>query len=323
MRPESVPATLEKSSNKEVSVIIVNFNGGAEILDCLRSLTASASNATLEIVVVDNGSTDGSDAQIATQFPHVKLQRMGENRGFAAACNVGIQMSRRGTILLLNPDTVVEESAVLLMFDAMQKNAQWGIVGARMVNSERKSYRAARRLPGIRDLVLYTTGLSKLFSRSKYFNGYLYGEREIESLDEVEQVEGSCLMISEAARASVGPLDEQFFIFFEEVDWCKRVREAGFGIHVVNEAVVLHHVSTTMGKYFARTREIHAQSAMRYFRKHEGEEGYRRLRSAMKAALGIRLLGTFILSLSGSESARRRHDGTVAERRTYQRGLEA
>ena len=310
-------------NNPKVSVIIVNYNGGQDIIDCLESLQNDRAAASFEIIIVDNNSTDGSTAKISEHFESVKLLALNENRGFAAACNAGIAVAHSNTILLLNPDTVVMDGAISKMYDALLKHPQWGIVGARMLTTERTPYRAGRRFPTLRDLAMTSIGLAKLFSSSKYFNGYLYGERAIESLDEVDQIEGSCLMISEAARNAVGNLDEQFFIFFEEVDWCKRVKAAGFEIHIVNEAEIVHRVSATMGRYFEFTRTIHAQSAMKYFRKHDGEYGYNAIRNAMSKALFTRALILSVPALLNLGNSRKRFAGTLAERRAYKEGFTA
>ncbi len=318
-----LPTHFHIENNPKVSVIIVNYNGGQDILDCLESLHHDQAAASLEVIVVDNDSTDGSTAQISARFETVKLLPLGENRGFAAACNAGIAVAHADTILLLNPDTVVIDGAISKMHDALQEHPHWGIVGARMLTSARIPYRAARRFPIPRNLAIAAVGLPRLFSSSKFFNGYLYGERAIESLDDVDQIEGSCLMIAEAARKIVGNLDDQFFIFFEEVDWCKRVKAAGFEIHVVNEAQIVHKVSTTMGKYFELTRTIHAQSAMRYFRKHDGESGYNAIRNAMTKALLIRALILAVPALLNIGGSRKRFAGTMAERRAYREGVTA
>lgn len=305
-----------------VSVIIVNYNGGDDVAACLGSVMKSDCSDELEVIVVDNGSSDGSQQRIKREFAEVELIELGENKGFAAGCNAGIGAAHAGTILLLNPDTEVSVSAISRMHSALSEHPHWGIAGARMRDGKGDVYRAARRFPKPRDLSYQATGMARLFSSSKKFNGYLYGERKIEELDEVEQVEGSCLMISAAAREKVGLLDERFFIFFEEVDWCKRVKDAGYEIHVVNNAEVSHKVSTTMGKYYEFTRAVHAQSAMKYFRKHEGEEGYRAIRTVMTKALLLRAVILALPALLGIGNARRRFTGALIERRAYAVGIE-
>lgn len=311
----------ENSAGIAVSVVIVNFNGGSDIFACLHSLFREDNVLPIEVIVVDNGSTDGSPVHIHKQFPQVKLLELGENRGFAGGCNAGIKTATGNAILLLNPDTEVREDAIAMLYAALHEHPESGIVGAKMLDASGQPYRAARRFPSPQDLFYQTTGLARLFPASRRFNGYLYGERALASLSEIEQIEGSCLMISAAARAKVGDLDERFFIFFEEVDWCKRVVEAGFQCRVVNSAEVVHKISTTMGKYYERTREIHAQSAMKYFRKHHGAAGYEKLRATMRRALLIRAFVLAFPALVGGGNSRKKFFGTLTERRAYTQGL--
>jgi len=306
---------------KRVAIIIVNYNSAPEILACLRSLAQNSRADECEIIVADNGSTDNSIESIAAQHPEVRVLLLHRNCGFASACNAAMREMSGMNVLLLNPDTEVKCDAIDALLNAMETHPAWGIVGASMVKSNGRPYRAARRLPQIRDLVFSTVGLSRLFPRSRYFNGYLYGEKSIDSLDEVEQIEGSCLMISARARVAIGDLDERFFIFFEEVDWCKRVRDAGFELHVVPSAEVVHHISTTMSRHYEASREYHARSAMHYFLKHHGEQGYKELRRAMARALTFRAGLLSIPAFLNLGGARRRLAGALRERRVYQRGL--
>jgi GT2 family glycosyltransferase len=164
--------------------------------------------------------------------------------------------------------------------------------------------------------------LAKLFPRTKLCNGYLYGERDPQTLDMVEQIEGSALMIPERARTAVGNLDSQFFLFFEEVDWCKRVRDAGFEIHVVQDAIIKHHRSTTMSRFFVPSRVHHAESAMKYFRKHHGRKGLEKIRQWMRRALLIRAgILRFVLLFKRDQTMRTKLEGTLAMRQIYRRGL--
>ena len=306
----------------ELSVIIVNYNSAPELGNCLHALDGVRNELAFEVIVVDNGSTDGSLQAAQTTFPWWRFLPLDANRGFAGACNTGTEIASGRQVMLLNPDTEVQSGALSTLVRALSEHPQWGIVGPRMVDQDDRVYAAARRLPTPWFLFCEMTGLAKLFPKSKLFNGYLYGERAPALLDRVEQIEGSALMISEAARRSVGNLDPQFFIFFEEVDWCKRVQDAGYEIHVVQDAVVKHHRSTTMSRYFAQTRVHHAESAMKYFRKHYGERGLNSLRRWMRVALWIRVLLLHINKFFVSNDAiRTKLEGTQAMRRAYHRGL--
>lgn len=303
-----------------VSVIIVNYNNGKDILPCIKALSERDQGIPFEVIVADNGSTDGSVEAIKAQYPWVRVVLLGENRGFGAGCNAGIRVAQDAAYLLLNPDTIVRPFALGRMYQQLAAHPSWGIVGARMLTSGGIAYRAARRFPEIRDLVIECLALWRLFPNTRFFNNYLYGERAIEELDEVDQVEGSCLMISQDAYRKIGLLDERFFVFFEEVDWCRRVKEAGFEIHVVQEAEVEHHLSTTMSRNLPRTRVIHAQSAMNYYLKYDGEEGLQELRRKMRLALLLRAVMLVPLAIF-SERNRIRLRGALMERAAYRAGL--
>jgi N-acetylglucosaminyl-diphospho-decaprenol L-rhamnosyltransferase len=300
-----------------VTVVIVNFNSGADALRCLHALARDPAARPRRVVVVDNGSTDGSADAIAREFRAVELRRAGRNLGFAAACNRGMA-DADGLVLLLNPDTEVEPGAIEHMAAALDQHPNWGIVGARMLDSRGVIYPAARRFPRPFDLFCEQLHLPRQFPHSRRFAGYLYGDCDLAALDTVDQVEGSALMISTAARTAVGELDERFFVFFEEVDWCRRVKQAGFEIHVVQTARITHHRATTMSRFFAESRRYNARSALAYFRKHHGEAGVRSLRRWIIAATYLREFAARILNLlSPRESLRLRIDGARAERAIY------
>lgn len=291
---------------------------------CLSSLEAVRDECAFEVIVVDNNSSDGSLEHAQKKYLWCRYVSLGENRGFAAACNVGLSLAQGRHAMLLNPDTEVTPGVLFALVRALDVHPSWGIVGPQMLDPNGHIYSAARRLPTPWYLFSETTGLAKLFPRTKLFNGYQYGERDPQMLNEVEQIEGSALMISGRARQTVGNLDPQFFIFFEEVDWCKRVREAGFEVHVVPEAVVRHQRSTTMSRFFVPSRVHHAQSAMKYFRKHYGERGLNSLRRWMRAALWIRaLILRLALLFKRDSELNERLEGTQAMHETYRRGLTA
>jgi len=272
--------------------------------------------------VVDNGSEDGSADQVERTYPLFRVIRAGENLGFARACNRGLEQTRGRHAMLLNPDTQVTDGALDKLVAALGAHPTWGVVGPQMIDADGYRYRAARRFPTPFYLFAEITHLSSLFPRSRRIAGYGYGDRTIEELDRVDQIEGSALMIRGEAREQIGDLDPRFFIFFEEVDWCKRVAEAGFEIHVVPEAVIRHDRSTTMSCHFLRIRQIHAESAMKFFRKHHGESGYRKLRRWMRCGLQIRaLLMSVAAVFGGGERARLRVRAARAERAVYVRGL--
>jgi len=308
----------------DLSIIIVNYDGGREFLSCLNSLKKARDELAYEVLVVDNGSSDGSLERARNDYPDFQFLAAGTNLGFAAACNRGLAAAQGRHALLLNPDTEVLPGTLSLLVKMLDANPTWGIVGPRMVDPSGRAYPAARRFPTPWRLFCEVTRLTALFPRSKLFASYVYGDRDIRTLDEVEQIEGSALVMAGRAREIVGNLDERFFLFFEEVDWCRRVREAGFEIHVVQKTEICHKQSTTTRRYYLEARQAHAKSAMEYFQKYHGRKGLKRLRRWMRIGLVIREGEMRMAALLGAgERARMRAEAAKCERAIYRRGLQA
>jgi GT2 family glycosyltransferase len=312
----------QQTTQPDLSIIIVNYNGGDELIACLQSLLDAAESILFEVIVVDNDSSDSSMERAEKIFTSFKFIRAGENLGFAKANNLGLKHLTGRHAMLLNPDTEVLPGALSRLLRALDQQVDWGIVGPTMVGSSGRPYRAARRFPTPFGLFCETTKLNRMFPYSAKFNGYVYGDRPLVSLDEVDQIEGSALMIRGEAREKVGNLDENFFIFFEEVDWCRRVRDAGYEIHIVRDAVIRHHRSTTMSRYFERTRRFHANSAMKYFCKHHGKAGLKSLRRWMWCGLFIReMMLRVAMVFGGGGRVRLRAQAARAERAIYRKGF--
>jgi len=310
------------ADNLDLSVIVVNYNSGDVLPQCLTALALAQAEVALEVIIVDNGSTDGSIEVAEQAHPYFLFVKAGENLGFARACNAGLARARGRHVMLLNPDAEVRPGALSNLVAALDAHSHWGIVGPRMVDGSDQPYPAARRFPTPFFLFTESTRLAFLFPRSRWLARYFYGDRERSALDDVDQVEGSALVMSGAARAVVGDLDERFFLYFEEVDWCLRVNRAGFETHLVSAAVVRHHRATTMSRFFLDTRVHNADSAMKFFLKHHGERGLKSLRRWMRAALLLREIGmTMAAWLGAGERAKLRAAGARIERGIYRRGL--
>jgi GT2 family glycosyltransferase len=306
----------------DLSIIIVNYNGKDDLLLCLKSLHAVRNELRLEVIVVDNGSQDGSPEAVSLQFSWVNIIKNNYNVGFAAACNRGLAAARGRHAMLLNPDTEVFPNALNQLITALDTNPHWGIAGPQMIDQDNRPYLSARRFPTPWYLFCECTRLAYMFPRSKFFANYFYGNCNRNSLNMVDQIEGSALIISGPARIAVGAMDERFFLFFEEVDLCKRVWDAGFEIHVVKDAVIRHNRATTMSRFYVDSRRANAESALRFFDKYYGNKGIKKLRRWMLAALSIRQIMTAILLLSPKRDlARLRWQGARAEKKIYCRGL--
>ncbi len=279
-----------------------------------------------EVIVVDNGSTDGGCAELESQFPQIRFIKSDYNRGFAAGCNLGLAHAdpNARNYMLLNPDTEVMPGALNTLVEALNSHEPWGIVGPRMVDGQDQMYPAARRFPKPYDVFCECTRLAYLFPHSQLFARYFYGDCKLDQLDKVDQVEGSALVIKGSVRRAIGDLDEQFFLFWEEVDWCKRVQAAGFEVHVVQAATVRHFRATSMTKAYIFSRQENARSALKFFHKHHGNKGVQSLKRWMILGLWLREIGTRFLSLfSDRDLIKLRVEGARAERQIYRKGMES
>jgi len=163
----------------DLSIVVVNYNGGDEILRCLESLSSLSDSIRFEVIVVDNGSEDGSADQVERTYPLFRVIRAGENLGFARACNRGLEQTRGRHAMLLNPDTQVTDGALDKLVAALGAHPTWGVVGPQMIDADGYRYRAARRFPTPFYLFAEITHLSSLFPRSRRIAGYGYGDRTI------------------------------------------------------------------------------------------------------------------------------------------------
>jgi GT2 family glycosyltransferase len=309
--------------NPDLSVIIVSYDSGEDLPKCLEALENVRDELRLEIIVVDNQSSDGSAEAVQATHPDVLFIRADRNLGFAAGCNLGLGIAQGRHAMLLNPDTEVLPGALKRLVEALDTHPSWGMVGPSLMDSSGHQYRAARRFPTPYYLFCESTRLAFFFPRSRLFGAYFYGDRTIESLDQVDQLEGSALVISGSAREAVGNLDSRFFLYFEEVDWCRRVKEAGYEIHVVHDAVICHHRSSSVSQHFLEARVAHAESAMKYFSKYHGEAGLRPLRRWIRLGLWVREWGMRVASiLGGGERVRVKAQAAHRERAVYRRGLQ-
>lgn len=257
----------------DLAIVIVNWNGRALLADCLRSIAATAGELRLRTYVVDNGSSDGSQDMVRAEFPEVELREPAQNLGFAGGNNVALrEILATGPaappyILLLNPDTVVQPGAIQALLGATRRYPQIGVAGALLLNPDGSFQASHVDFPNLRQEFLILSGLGRKIHGPWYPSHSL---RESTSLCAADYVIGACMLVRTAAMAEVGLMDEGFFMYAEETDWCYRFRRAGWMVAYVPEAVITH-----LGG--GSTRQVRApmlaelyRSRVRFFRKHYG-----------------------------------------------------
>ena len=237
-----VESTDQLGVDRAVSVIIVNWNVKRLIVECLRSLFSHHADLSMEVTVVDNASADGSVERLRREFPHVRLIENPENVGFARANNQGIREATGRYVLLLNPDTVWIDDSLQRMVRFMDAHDGIGVLGPKLLNTDGKSIQfwGARRLPLPLDTFFEFTKLSALFPRNRLLGRQLLGYWGHADSRDVECVSGSCLFIRRKTIEDVGLLDEGYPLYFEDTDWCHRVKIARWGCYYLAEAQLIH-----------------------------------------------------------------------------------
>ena len=265
-----------------VSIVILSWNDKRFLRECLDSLSNTATSRPMEIIVVDNASSDGSPEMVEAEFPSVRLVRNRENLGFPKGNNIGVQMSRGKYVCLLNSDIRVIDGCLEALTDYMESQPGIGMVGPRILNSDGTHQSSCRRFPSFWNNLCEAVGLASTFRGSRLVSGehmfYFKGDR----LLDVDVLVGCFWMARREAIDQFGLLDEGFFMYAEDVDWCKRCWEAGWRVVFFPGASAIHHRGGSSSKkdpvWLALTQQ---RSVLRYWKKHHGTPGLLSARSVL------------------------------------------
>ena len=235
-------------NKKYISVVVISFNGMEFIEDCLTTAQTSLYIFDLQILVIDNGSTDGTVEFIENKFPNIQLIKNNENLGFARAVNQGFEKALGEYILILNQDTRIRDNAIVKLADRMKTDSNIGTIGPKFIGFDGQLQKACRAFPKYRDLIFTFLGLSRLFPKSKCFSSWKMGWFDHLNESEVDQPMGAALMVNRVVLDKIGGFDERFRIFFNDVDFCRRVRKAGYINLYYPSAVIEHYYGGTIRK---------------------------------------------------------------------------
>ena len=225
----------------DVSVIIVNWNTRDILRNCLLSIYEQTNEIDFEVIVVDNASTDGSVEMVKKDFPQVILIENMGNRGFAAANNQGLKIAKGQYILLLNSDTIVLDGAIQKTVAFAEQHPEAAAIGCKVLNPDGSLQPTCFMFPSLLNMFLSSTYLYKVFPKSKFFGREQMTWWDRSDVREVDVVTGCFMLVRKKAIEQVGMMDEQFFMYAEETDWCYRFRQAEWKV-MFNPAVeIIHH----------------------------------------------------------------------------------
>lgn len=226
----------------DVSVIIVNFNTWKLTIEAIQSVMNSKTAFSYEIILVDNSSSDDSVNKIKTAFPDITLIVNDQNLGFSKANNQGIRISKGRYILLLNSDTVIQVDTLQTMINFMDENPRVGASGCKVVLADGSLDKACRRgFPTPKASFYYAFGISKLFPNIPKYNQYQLSHLDPDKTYSVDCLVGAFMMVRKETVGEVGLLDEEFFMYGEDIDWCYRIKQGGWQIYYHPHTQIVHY----------------------------------------------------------------------------------
>jgi N-acetylglucosaminyl-diphospho-decaprenol L-rhamnosyltransferase len=270
----------------DCSIIIISYNVRDLLRDCLTSIiqsavalnTAHSNLPTVEILVIDSASQDDSVAMIQREFPQVRLFAHRDNIGYTKGNNIGLAQAQGRNVFLLNPDTVLMGDALPQLIRYLDENPAIGIVGPYTLNTDGTTQSSRRRFPTRLIAFFESTWLQPYAPQNMLKQFYVQDAPETASMV-VDWVQGSALMAKRAVYEQIGGLDEGYIMYSEELDWCKRAKNANWGVFFLGTAHIIHHGGKSSEQVGAMKHIYFQQSKLRYYRKYHGRA----------FALGLRL----------------------------------
>lgn len=253
----------------KLSIIIVSWNVRELLRKCLTSIFYQT-KIPFEVIVVDNASRDGSAEMVAKNFPQVRLIRNMKNVGFGKANNQGVKLARGEYVIFLNDDTEIKNGALDTMVTWLDRHSAVGVIGARLLNPDGTLQRGtARCFPTFKVLATMLLGWHSFLLHKKWLRQHYLLDETFTHDTAVDQVMGASLMTRKSLLDKLGGFDEEFWIWFEEIDLCQRYHEAGYQVYVVSQAAIIHH----QGKSFVQIIKLKkfcqlTRSLLIYSRKH-------------------------------------------------------
>jgi N-acetylglucosaminyl-diphospho-decaprenol L-rhamnosyltransferase len=259
----------------DLSVVILSWNVRNLLRQCLQSVFSDGKpmgerrSLLTEVIVVDNASSDDSADMVRAEFPLARLIVNAANRGYTGGNNDGIAAAAGRYVLILNPDAQVVGDALATLVEYADAQPDVGVVGPQLLNPDGSIQSSRRRFPTLATGLFESTWLQSLAPRS-VLSSYYVQDRPDDVTQEVDWLVGACLLVRREVIQQVGALDEGFFMYSEELDWCRRIKQAGWKVVYLPAAQVIHHIGKSSDQVAAQRHIYFQTSKVRYFRKHRG-----------------------------------------------------
>ena len=262
----------------DLSIVILNYNAKDYLLPCIKGIVEHTADLDYEIIVVDNASTDGSvsyiEQKLLPRFKELKLVKSPENGGYAAGNNIGIKAASGRYVVIMNPDIAIWENSLKQMVDFMTAHPQVGMAGPRLLSPDGSLQYFCYRWPTPQVLLFRRLpSLSRFgFARSA-INDYLMTDWDHRDTRPVDWVQGSCIIVSREAIARAGLMDERYFLYSEDTDWCRRFWQAGWEVWYLADIEIIHYHQRASAEdkfyksFFNKMSWVHLASSIKYFRK--------------------------------------------------------
>lgn len=295
--PQTSTLDLSPRAEPDLSVIIVNYNVREFLEQALRSLARAGRYVDMEVFVVDNSSVDGSVSMVRSEFPNVTVIANDRNVGFSRANNQAMNAARGRYLLILNPDTIVQEDTLETLIDFMDAHPRAGAVGCKILHPDGTFARESRRAFPTPEVAFYRlVGLASLFPSSRRFGRYNMTYLPEDEVAEVDALSGSCMMVRREALydspdvsgAGAGLLDEDFFMYGEDLDWCYRIQQAGWKIYYTPETQIIHYKGESTKKGELRYVRLFYGAMMHFTEKHFEYRYSRLFASILRAGILLR-----------------------------------
>jgi len=252
----------------DLSIVVVNWNTKDLLEDCLNSVQSGLRDIEAEVIVIDNASTDGSVEMVYRKFPQTRLIANFDNRGFAAANNQGFEKARGRHVLLLNSDTIVHRDVLARSVEYLDENPNVGMMGCRVINGDGSTQMTCSQFPTFTNLLIQTVGANRLGGRC--FKRYQMLDWDRDDERDVEVISGCYLMVRAEVIGEIGNLDEAFFCYGEETDWCRRCSEAGWRLKFAPIGEITHFGSGSTRRMNHVRDLMLTEGTVRLHRKHYG-----------------------------------------------------